>query len=59
MIVPYLPTEKIIKASNGEFIIKEKLDGYELWELNPKTWLVTCPNINDLREEIGEIYKIV
>lgn len=58
MIVPYLPTDKVIHASNGSFIIIEVEEGYELWEHSPRKLLITHTNINYFRKRIGEVYKL-
>ncbi|AHJ87515.1 hypothetical protein Bp8pC_084 [Bacillus phage Bp8p-C] len=58
MIVPYLPTDKVIKASNGNFIIRETVTGYDLWKVNPDVFVTSKPNINYLREDIGRVFKI-
>lgn len=59
MIVPYLPLNKTIVSNNGRFIIKEVEDGYELWDSEVNHWLITCSNVNDFRETIGKVIKII
>lgn len=54
----YLPNDQPIHSNNGVFIIREVEEGYELWEVEPYTWLMTCSRVNDFRETIGKIKKI-
>ncbi|MGE6370632.1 hypothetical protein ACQKDB_16010 [Planococcus kocurii] len=50
--------EKIVKARNGYFIIKETEEGCELWQVDPHIWLENGLNLLDFKEIMGAIYSI-
>lgn len=50
--------EKLIKASNGYFIIKETEEGSELWQADPHIWLENGSSLFDFMETMGAIYSI-
>lgn len=51
--------EKLVKASNGYFVIKENEEKFELWQVEPHIWLEDGSGLFDFKETIGAIYSIL
>lgn len=50
--------DKLIKASNGYFIVRETEEGCELWQPDPFIWLESGSSLFDFMDSFGVIYSI-